>query len=173
MHSWITCCRVSTLPEKYSRSVFYSSYISGKDALTLFCHFQDCYCYSNSDVMCHVTKYCNMIVSHCTVQWDTSCTYAVYQTPSLAEVGRARETTYCPRDTTNIDWLTKWCISLIFFTFLFSLPSTGGYTTDYRPCWTSARGLLPCLIITYRLLADTHSELDWLFCLFVYVECTA
>ena len=47
---------------------FYSSYSSGKDVLALFHHFQDCY--SNSDLMRHVTKYCNMIGLHGTVRRD-------------------------------------------------------------------------------------------------------
>ena len=48
----------------------------------------------NSDVMRHVTKYCNVIVLYCTVQCGgTRLVYAVHQTlPSFAEVGRACET---------------------------------------------------------------------------------
>ena len=67
---------------------------SGEDALALFRRFQDCYCYSNSDVMRHVTKYCSVIVPHCTVRWDTACIRSSPDPfPSLAEVGRACETT--------------------------------------------------------------------------------
>ena len=43
--------------------------------------------------MYYVTKYCNMIGQHCTVQWDSA---SVHQTlPSLAEVGLVRETRHC------------------------------------------------------------------------------
>ena len=60
------------LPEKYTLC-FYSSCSSRKDVLALFCCFQDCYCYSNSDVIRHVTKYCSVIGPHCTVRRDTAC----------------------------------------------------------------------------------------------------
>ena len=43
---------------------FYSFCSSGKDALALFHHFLDCYCYSNSHVKQHLS---NVIVLHCTV----------------------------------------------------------------------------------------------------------
>ena len=84
-----TCCRVSTLREKYSRSVFTASAVA---ALALLYHFQDCYCYSNSHVMCYVTKYCNVIVLHCTVRQDTACIRSSTD-PSLF-VGLACETKY-------------------------------------------------------------------------------
>ena len=53
MHSWITCCGVSTfLPSEEVDATWYS----------------------NSDVVHHVTEYCNVIGLHCTVWWDTACT---------------------------------------------------------------------------------------------------
>ena len=43
--------------------------------------------------MRHVTKYCNVIVPHCTVWQDTACIRSSPDPlPSLAEVGRACET---------------------------------------------------------------------------------
>ena len=43
------------------------------DILALCRCLQDRYCYSNSDVMCHVTRYCNVIGQHCTVWRDMAC----------------------------------------------------------------------------------------------------
>ena len=47
LHSWITCCGVSTLPETILE-VFYSSCSSGKDVLALFRWLYDCYCYTQT-----------------------------------------------------------------------------------------------------------------------------
>ena len=60
-------------PWKLFSKCFYGCCSSGKDVLALFRCFQDCYYYSNNDVMCHVTKYCNMIGPHCTVRRDKAC----------------------------------------------------------------------------------------------------
>ena len=60
-------------PWKLFLKCFYGCYSNGKDVLALFHCFQDCYCYSNNDVMCHVTKYCNTIGPHCTVRRDKAC----------------------------------------------------------------------------------------------------
>ena len=62
----------------------------------------------NGDVMCHVTRYCNMIGPHCTVQWYTAC---IHSSPDpsffvFAEVGLVCETRlYVPH--TNIDIMRK------------------------------------------------------------------
>ena len=61
-------------PWKLFSKYFYGCCSSGKDVLALFRCFQDCYYYSNNDVMCHVTKYCNLIGPHCTVRRDKACT---------------------------------------------------------------------------------------------------
>ena len=37
--------------------------------------------------MWHVTKYCNVVIPHCTVQWNTTC----IQTLPFLEVGQACE----------------------------------------------------------------------------------
>ena len=63
-------------PWKLSSKCFYGCCSSGKDVLVLFRCFQDCYCYSNNDVMCHVTKYCNTIGPHCTVWRDKACIHS-------------------------------------------------------------------------------------------------
>ena len=60
-------------PWKLFSKCFYGCCSSGKDVLALFRCFQDCYYYSNNDVMCHVTKYCNMIGPHCTLRRDKAC----------------------------------------------------------------------------------------------------
>ena len=84
-------------PREVKSKCFYSFCSSGKDALALFRRFQDSYCYSNSDIIRHVTKYCNLIVPHCTVRRDTACIRCSPDPlPSLAEVGRACETTCIP-----------------------------------------------------------------------------
>ena len=63
--------------------------------LTLFRCFQDCYCYSNSDIMHHVTKYCNMIGPHCTVWQDMACIHSSPDPSHLfVEVGLACETSW-------------------------------------------------------------------------------
>ena len=48
-----------------------------EDVLGLFHCFQDCYCYSNNDIMYHVTKYCNVIGLHCTVRRDMACIHSL------------------------------------------------------------------------------------------------
>ena len=73
MHFWITCCRVSTLPAKYSWSVYTDWVPAVVGKMFSLSHFQDCCCYSNSDVMYCVTKYCNVVGLHCTVRRDTAC----------------------------------------------------------------------------------------------------
>ena len=82
------------LPEELK--VFYIVCSSGKDVLALFHCFQDYYCYSNSDVMHHVTKYCNVIGPYCTVQWNTACilTQLTRPFPLFVEVGLACETSW-------------------------------------------------------------------------------
>ena len=83
------------LPKKCSK-VFFTVpiYSSRKDVLAVFRRFQDRYCYSNSDVMCHVTKHCNMIVPHYTVHLAGHGLYSQLTRPfpSFAEVGQACET---------------------------------------------------------------------------------
>ena len=50
-------------------------------------------CYLNSDVMCHVTKYCNVIGLHCTVQWDTAYIHTL-PVHFLVEMSLVVETKY-------------------------------------------------------------------------------
>ena len=54
MHVWLKCRK---------QRVYTYTCISRKE-LDLCHYFQDCYCCSNSDVMCHVTMYCSMIGPH-------------------------------------------------------------------------------------------------------------
>ena len=68
-------------PEKYGQSAFTVPAVAEKDVLAFFCCFQDCYCYSNSDIMCHVTKYCNVIGPHCTLRQNTTC---IHSPPDLS-----------------------------------------------------------------------------------------
>ena len=50
-----TCCEVHTLSEKYC--VFKAPAVSERMSyVVLCCGFQDCLCYLNSDVMCHMTR---------------------------------------------------------------------------------------------------------------------
>ena len=66
------CCEGRTLSERSSLCAF-TALSSRKDVPALWRHFQNRYCYSNSDVMCHVTRYCNMIGLHHTVRRETAC----------------------------------------------------------------------------------------------------
>ena len=51
------------LPENYSRSVFTVAVVAGKMSLLSFTVFKTAI--ADNDVMCHVTKYCNVIGPHC------------------------------------------------------------------------------------------------------------
>ena len=54
-------------PEKYSWSIITTPAVAKKMSFLLF---QDLYCHSSSDVMCHATKCCNVIGLH---YMDTAC----------------------------------------------------------------------------------------------------
>ena len=64
-------CKVCALPEEYSLSVTAPTVVGWFQALCQC--FQECYCYSNCVVMCHVTKYCNGIGLHYAVWQNTAC----------------------------------------------------------------------------------------------------
>ena len=66
------CCEGRTLSERSSLCAF-TALSSRKDVPALWRHFQNRYCYSNSDALCHVTRYCNMIGLHHTVRRETAC----------------------------------------------------------------------------------------------------
>ena len=71
-------------PWKLFLECFQSFWSSGKDVLAFLCCFQDCYCYSNNDVMYQLLKYCNMIGLHCTVRRDKACIRSSLD-PSLSQ----------------------------------------------------------------------------------------
>ena len=68
-------------PKKHSQSAFTAFIAAEKDLLAFCRHFQDCHCYSNSDVMCRVNR-------TGTVGWNNGL-YAQFARP--AEVGLACE----------------------------------------------------------------------------------
>ena len=90
-------------PWKLFSKCFHGCCSSGKD-VALFRCFQDCYCYSNNDVMCHVTKYCNMIGPHCTVRRDKACIRSSPD-PSLS----------CGSWSALRDYAAVWIVVLSFF----------------------------------------------------------
>ena len=91
MHSWNTCFKVHMFPKMYSWSIF-TAPVERISWLSVGVFLQDCYCHSNSNATCHVTKYCNVVGPYCTVQWNMAC---IRSSPNLftAEVGLAREMT--------------------------------------------------------------------------------
>ena len=128
-------------PWEVIAEVFYSSYSSSKDVLALFRHFQDRYCYSNSDVMCHMTKYCNVIGLHCTVRQDMACIHSSPDPSLLAEVGLACETTpYNVKYTKlwiDFSWF-KWILGDLDTTYKLCMAGVclrSEHKLHFVPCW--------------------------------------
>ena len=74
---------------------FYSSYSSRKDVLAVCHHFQDHCCYSNGDVICHETRYCNVIGPHWAGWCDKACIHRSPDPSFFVEEGLACKTNVC------------------------------------------------------------------------------
>ena len=106
MHSWIRVTECACPPRSIVE-VFLLLSSSRKDDLALCCRFSDRYCYSNSDVMCHVTRYCNMIghglytlfpfYRSGSGSWDQhACRYKNFSQLTCIGVGKSGHCSYVP-----------------------------------------------------------------------------
>ena len=124
MHSWNTCCKVyaecacvadlegyicmcswNTESKENTHSCS-----SRKEVLALYHSFQYHYCYSESDVMCHVTMYCSMIGPHYAVHEDTACVH--YTLPFLTSVPSLQD---CNRHSPSHCFVESFCPHLLSY----------------------------------------------------------
>ena len=83
---------------------------SRKEVLALYHSFQYHYCYSESDVMCHVTMYCSMIGPHYAVHEDTACVH--YTLPFLTSVPSLQD---CNRHSPSHCFVESFCPHLLSY----------------------------------------------------------
>ena len=108
MHTWIPVAECACPPRSIVEVLLLLS-SSRKDDLALCCRFSYCYCYSNSDVMCHVTRYCNMIghglytlfpfYRRVSGSWDQhacTCRYKLISQLTCIGVGKSGHCSYMP-----------------------------------------------------------------------------
>ena len=108
MHTWIPVAECACPPRSIVEVLLLFS-SSRKDDLALCCRFSDRYCYSNSDVMCHVTRYCNMIghglytffpyifYRSGSGSWDQhACRYKPISQLTCISVGKSGHCSYAP-----------------------------------------------------------------------------
>ena len=87
-------------PKKYSWSIITTPAVAKKMSFLLF---QDLYCHSSSDVMCHATKCCNVIGLH---YMDTACMHRSPHPSLFAEERLACETRSGHETNSHRHWIT-------------------------------------------------------------------